>query len=99
MELVGRRRILAAAATLACALVPPAHAQAATVARLYALAGGDGQAPQPVFLELVVNGTRQEPVLVELTHEDVWVGAEDLSRAGLANFRGVRRTSGGREVV
>ena len=94
-----RRRTAAVAAALASALALPAHAQAPVLARLYALAGGDGRSPQPVFLELVVNQVRRDAVLVELAPEDVWVGADDLGRAGLVGLRGTRRASGGRELV
>jgi outer membrane usher protein len=96
---VRRRKPLAAVALLTAALALPAHAQAAAIARLYALAGGDGESPQPVFLDLTVNTVHREAILVELTPDDVWAAVEDLSRAGLVNFRGARRSSAGRELV
>jgi outer membrane usher protein len=84
---------------LAWAIASPTRAQGPLLAGLYAEAGGSGGAPQPVFLDLVVNQVRREAVLVELTPDDVWAGVEDLARAGLRGFGGARRTSGGRELV
>ncbi len=54
---------------------------------------------QPAFLELRINSVPGETALVQLEGGDVWVSADELARAGLTGFAGVRRDAGGREMV